>query len=121
MTSLASTTSFSSMIAGWAVYGTAAIDQRPPVGCILTVQSNGSWCAELSTFTLAGDVDLMFVSDAGGHFCGPATVARSRADSEPLRATTELIGAGPLLIAVPGDAELEGVDVDVLDGEVVEP
>lgn len=105
----------------WNIRGRATIDKRQPVQCFLSISATGAWSAELDTFTLAGDVDLMFTSNEGGDFCGPATVARSRADSEPLRAFTELIGTGPLLIAVPGDAELEGVDADVVDGEVVEP
>ncbi len=116
-----STHTLSSMISGWVVLGKASIDERPPADCTLTINPNGSWCAELSTFTLAGDVDLIFTSVQGGQFCGPATVLRSRADSDPLRAVTELLGTGPLLIAVPGDAELEaGPGGDVLNGEVVE-
>jgi hypothetical protein len=114
-----STSTFSSMVSGWVVFGKASIDERQPADCTLTIHPNGSWCADLSTFTLAGDADLMFTSVQGGQFCGPATVLRSRADSDPLRAVTELLGTGPLLVAVPGDAEL-GSGTDVLDGEVVE-
>jgi len=88
--------------AAWTIYGRAAIDGRGPVGCVLTIRTDGVWSAEVSTFTLADTVDLLFASDSGGRFCGPAFVARSRVDSDPLRAVTELTCTGPLLVIAPG-------------------
>lgn len=105
----------------WSLRGRATIDKRSPVRCFLVISATGAWSAEVDTFTLAADVDLLFFADQGGEFCGPATVARSRADSDPIRACTELVGTGPMLIAESGDAELEaGPNADVFDGEVVE-
>lgn len=101
----------------WCVNGQAKIDERRPVPCVLVVRSDGTWSAEVATFTLAGNVDLFLISDSGGHFCGPAEVARSRADTDPLRAFTELVGSGPLLVVAPQTApELPEAYVE---GEVV--
>lgn len=99
----------------WQVYGSATIDDRPASPCTLTVRPDGHWSAVVSTFTLAGEVELLLVGDCGGHFCGPATVVRSRADSHPLTAVTELEGSGPLLVVAP-----EMVGPDVLDAEVLD-
>lgn len=100
------------MTAEWTLYGRAAVDQRPPSGCALTIRADGSWVAEVATFTLAGNVDLLFTSDAGGRFCGPAFVERSRADTEPtLRGQTGLTAAGPLLVIGPGMEE-DALDIE---------
>ncbi len=73
------------------------------------------------SFTLAGACDLMLISAEGGQFCGPATVARSQAHSDPFAAYTELVGAGPLLVVAPSQREqLQIEDAEMVDGEVVE-
>lgn len=41
---------------GRRVRGRASIDSRPPVPCTLAIQGDGTWSAELATFTLAGEV-----------------------------------------------------------------
>lgn len=105
----------------WHVRGRATIDKRPGTPCILTVNADGTWAAQLSQFTLAGDFELFLESHDGGHFMGPATVARSRADSYPLAMTTDLVGTGPLLVVAPSITkpapEVEGAEM--VDGEVV--
>jgi len=104
--------------AGWRITGRAQIDERPPVSCALTICADGTWSATLATFTIAGQVDLFLVSDEGGHFCGPASVERSRADSYPFAMQTDLAGVGPLLVVAPESA-LPDLD-EMLDAEVVE-
>ena len=104
---------------GWALRGQATIDGRPPSPAALRVNPDGTWTAEVYTFTFAGELDLFFVSEQGGHFCGPTFVERSRADSHPIRAITELRGTGPLLVVAPARAELPADEV--IDAEVVEP
>jgi hypothetical protein len=105
-------------VSAWQLHGTGVIDGRH-ASCTLTIGDSGSWAADLATFTMLGEVDLLFVSDAGGHFCGPASVASSRLDSDPFRAVTMLYGAGPLMIVAPGGALPELPDGGTLDGEVV--
>lgn len=119
MTTALERTEHARAVDGWRIYGRAAIDNRPPARCSLFIGADGKWSADLSTFTFADTVDLFFVADAGGHFCGPAFVERSRAD--PFSATTTLTGVGPLLVVDPSDVkpELPG-DEEIVDGEVVE-
>jgi hypothetical protein len=107
-------------VAEWRINGRATIDYRPAASCILTVRSNGTWSADLALFTLAGAAELFFVADDGGHFCGPASVARSRADSDPFAMHTRLDGAGPLLVVDPSSVLPEIEDDPMLDGEVVD-
>lgn len=104
---------------GWRVYGRAAIDNRPPARCSLFIGADGGWHANLSTFTFADTVDLFFIADAGGHFCGPAFVERSRADTDPFSATTVLTGRGPLLVVAPDQARELVPAEEILNGEVV--
>lgn len=106
---------------GWTLYGRAAIDHRGPASCTLTLHVDGTWSADLATFTLAGTCDLLFTSAAGGRFCGPAHVASSRADTEPLRAVTRLAGAGPLLVMSAGadPSELDSVERPEIEGQLV--
>lgn len=106
--------------AGWRVAGRGRIDDRAPVPCTLVINPDGSWAARIAVFTFAGQVDIFFVADAGGHFCGPAFVNRSGADSAPFNMYTELIGAGPLLIAHPADASAALPDAETVDAEVVD-
>lgn len=103
----------------WWLRGWAQIDERPPSPCTLGIASDGTWTAEVATFTLAGELDLLFTSSEGGQFCGPATVARSRADSYPLAMVTDLVGAGPLLVVAVDQQHLELPAGDMVDGEVV--
>ncbi len=105
-------------MSAWQLTGVGIIDGRR-AACTLTIGPGGSWAADLATFTMAGEVDLLFVSDAGGHFCGPASVVSSRIDSDPFRAATMLYGSGPLMIAAPADALPGLLDSGTLDGEVV--
>ena len=104
---------------GWAIRGQAQIDERPAAPCVLIIRLDGTWSAEVATFTLAGEVDLLFVSSEGGQFCGPAAVMRSRADSG-LAMQTELLGVGPLLVVAPSMGQPELEDEEMLEGEVVE-
>lgn len=110
------------MSEGWQVIGRAQIDERPPVAASLTICADGYWSAEVATFTLAGQVDLMFFADAGGHFCGPAFVERSKAttDHGPLQMGTLLTGNGPLLVVNPADALPELPSAEMVEGEVVD-
>lgn len=106
---------------GWRVHGHARIDERLGAPCVLVVRADGTWSAEVATFTLAGTVDLFLVSTEGGHFCGPADVERSRADSHPFAMRTVLRGSGPLLVVAPGTVQPELPSAEViLDAEVVE-
>jgi hypothetical protein len=106
---------------GWTVRGRARIDDRPPVSCELTIRADGTWSAQVATFTFAGEVDLFLVSTDGGHFCGPAAVASSRADSGAgLSMRTALDGIGPLMVATPQKAP-ELPDAEMVDGEVIDP
>lgn len=104
----------------WRIYGRATIDDRPAVSCTLTVNPDGTWAAEIATFTLAGQVDLMMEAREGGHFCGPAFVGYSRADSAPFKMRTELIGCGPLLVVDPSTVQGALPDAKMVDAEVVE-
>lgn len=103
----------------WYVRGQAQIDERPPAPCTLSIGSDGNWTAEVAQFTLAGELDLLFTSSVGGRFCGPASVARSGADSYPFAMVTELTGTGPLLV-VAADQHPALPAADMVDGEVVE-
>lgn len=103
---------------GWRIAGLATIGDRPPARAVLVIRANGQWAADVAQFTFAGDLDLFFQSEAGGHFCGPATVARSRADSQPFATSTHLIGTGPLLVVAPSEVP-ELPDGTMVDGEVV--
>lgn len=105
---------------GWRLYGRATIDDRRPVRCSLVVAADGTWRADLATFTFADTVDLFFIADAGGHFCGPAFVEHSRADSAPLQASTALTGTGPLLVVAPEQVRPELAGEAILDGEVLD-
>lgn len=107
----------------WHLRGRGRIDDRPAMHCTLTIRSDGSWSAEIAQFTLANDVDLFFEAvDGGGHFCGPAFVKVSRADTHSgLRMGTVLTGTGPLLVVKPGDGERLALESEAMvDGEVVE-
>ena len=107
------------MTAHWWIYGTAAIDGRPPVGARLQINTDGTWSARVDTFTLADTVDLMFRSAAGGDFCGPAFVEKSEAHTAPLRGSTALTGVGPLLVVDPTTVIPELPAAADLEGEVV--
>lgn len=105
----------------WRLRGRGAIDDRPPAPCVLRINADGTWSAEIATFTFAGDVDLLVETEAGGHFCGPAFVERSRADSDPLTMRTVLTGTGPLLMVAPGHAGSAVLPTqEILDAEEVE-
>lgn len=106
---------------GWRIPGLGTIDERPPVSCTLTINPDGTWAAEIATFTLAGQVDLMLQTREGGQFCGPAFVGHSRADSGPFAMRTELVGNGPLLVVDPRTAlgELPAA-AEFVEAEVVE-
>jgi hypothetical protein len=105
---------------GWTIRGRAQIDERPPTSCALTIRGDGSWSARVATFTLAAEVDLFLISDEGGHFYGPASVASSRADSGyGLAMSTALDGIGPLLVVAP-ERVPELSDAEMVDAEVVE-
>lgn len=104
----------------WRLYGRGTIDDRQPVRCSLSIAADGTWRADLSTFTLADTADLFFISDAGGHFCGPVFVERSRADTVPFNASTTLTGTGPLLVVAPEQVRPELLGEEILDGEVVD-
>lgn len=106
--------------AGWWLNGTAKIDYRDAVSAALVIRSDGTWAAEVAIFTLAGEVELYFDSDAGGQFCGPAFVGRSRAGTYPFRMVTELIGTGPLLVVAPHQVQVALPDAEMMEGEVVE-
>lgn len=105
---------------GWRLRGTARIDSRKPVPAVLTIRADGSWFAQVANFTFAGQVDLYFDADAGGHFCGPAFVGSSRADSAPFAMCTDLIGSGPLLVVKPDQIPLALPDAEMVDAEVVD-
>jgi hypothetical protein len=107
---------------GWYLTGRAQIDDRPPVRADLRILPSGTWTARVATFTLAGQVDLMFVADGGGHFCGPAFVLISRANTDAgLKMGTELVGVGPLLVVDPASVLPELPPPDgMVDGEVVD-
>jgi hypothetical protein len=110
----------SDQMSSWRLAGKAAIDKRPPVRCDLVLRADGTWAAEIATFTLANQVDLYFTAAAGGEFCGPAFVGYSRADSAPFAMRTELIGMGPLLVVDPSTMPAVLPAADMLDAEVVE-
>jgi hypothetical protein len=103
---------------GWRLFGHASIDTRPPARCSLRIRADGTWSADLATFTLADTVDLYLTTDAGGQFCGPAFVERSRADTEPFSATTTLTGVGPLLVVAPSHRPTLPAE-EILEAEVV--
>lgn len=106
---------------GWRLTGRARIDNRPPVPCTLLIRADGTWSAGIAQFTFADTVDLLFESDAGGQFCGPAYVDGSRVDTHPFGMRTGLTGTGPLLVVAPDQAGLlELGDAEILDAEVVE-
>ena len=105
---------------GWRLAGRARIDDRPSAGAYLTIRADGTWFARVSTFTLGDVIDLYFEASGGGHFCGPAFVGRSHADSDPLTMQTELLGHGPLLVVDPRTAAAELPGEEVVDAEVVE-
>lgn len=106
---------------GWRINGLARIDDRPATPCTLLIRADGTWSAGIAQFTFADTVDLLFESDAGGHFCGPAFVDGSRVDTDPLGMRTALTGTGSLLVVAPNQTgSLELTDAEILDVEVVE-
>lgn len=103
----------------WWVGGQALIDDRPATAADLWIGADGTWRAEVATFTLANQVEVYFESTRGGHFYGPAFVERSRADSDPLTMRTALIGVGPLLVVAPDQVAELPAD-EVIDVQEVE-
>jgi len=105
----------------WRLSGRTALPHRPPAPAWLTIRADGSWSAEVAQFTLLGELDLLFIADDGGHFCGPAFVERSAAnDAHGVRMGTWLTGTGPLLVVKPSDDLHELLDAAMVDGEVIE-
>lgn len=108
-------------VAAWRLTGQAELPHRPEAAARLTIRADGTWSAEVAQFTLLGELDLLFVADDGGHFCGPAFVERSAADdAHGVRMGTWLTGTGPLLVVNPGEALPELPGEAMVDGEVVE-
>lgn len=103
--------------AAWQVHGTATIDDRAPVRSRLTIYTDGSWGADVATFTLADTVPYTLTTDEGGQFMGDALVERSRA-ADTGAMGTELAGVAPLLIVAPFMAA--AFDCGMVDAEVVE-
>lgn len=109
-------------VAEWRLTGRAQLPHRPEAFAWLTVRADGTWSAEVTEFTLLGELDLLFVADGGGHFCGPAFVERSAAnDTQGVRMGTWLTGTGPLLVVDPGSSLPElPPSGDMVEGEVVD-
>lgn len=109
-------------IDSWRIPGRGSMDDGLATAGVLWIRADGTWGAEVSMFTLGNQVDLLFESNQGGHFCGPAFVERSRVDSNVFAMRTVLTGVGPLLIVAPGRtgdlAELAAQEV--IEAEEVE-